>query len=56
MRYTLYSFLLLLTLVSCSTRKAALRNINPYQYTTTKKVVAGNGAVASAHPLASKVG
>ena len=56
MRYTLYGSLLLLTLAGCSTRKPVLRNINPYQYTTTKKVVATNGAVASAHPLASKVG
>jgi gamma-glutamyltranspeptidase/glutathione hydrolase len=30
--------------------------INPYQYTVTKKAVARNGAVASAHPLATKVG
>lgn len=56
MRYTLYSLLLLLALGSCTTRKATIRNINPYQYTTTKKAVAQNGAVASAHPLASKVG
>jgi gamma-glutamyltranspeptidase/glutathione hydrolase len=56
MRYSFYSFLLLLALASCTTRKVALHNINPYQYTTSKKVVAQNGAVASAHPLASKVG
>ncbi len=30
--------------------------IDPYHYTITKKVVAENGAVASAHPLASEVG
>jgi gamma-glutamyltranspeptidase/glutathione hydrolase len=30
--------------------------INPYQYSGVKKVVAENGAVVSAHPLASKVG
>lgn len=30
--------------------------IDPYQYSTTKKVTADNGAVVSAHPLASKVG
>lgn len=30
--------------------------INPYQYTITKKTVARNGAVASAHPLATKIG
>jgi gamma-glutamyltranspeptidase / glutathione hydrolase len=31
-------------------------NINPYQYNVQKKIVCGNGAVVSAHPLASKVG
>ena len=31
-------------------------SINPYQYTIQKKVEAENGAVVSAHPLASKVG
>ncbi|HEY1112519.1 MAG TPA: gamma-glutamyltransferase [Chitinophagaceae bacterium] len=56
MRFSFYSMALLVAIASCSTRKAALKNINPYQYTTTKKVVAQNGAVASAHPLASKVG
>lgn len=30
--------------------------INPYNYTVVKKIVAENGAVVSAHPLASKVG
>lgn len=30
--------------------------INPYNYTIVKKVMAENGAVVSAHPLASKVG
>lgn len=29
---------------------------NPYQYTINKKIIAENGAVVSAHPLASKVG
>ena len=31
-------------------------NINPYQYSIQKKIVCDNGAVVSAHPLASKVG
>lgn len=56
MRFPLYSFFFLLIIVSCKTRQGALQQINPYQYSTTKKVVAQNGAVASAHPLASKVG
>ena len=30
--------------------------INPYQYTSTKRLEAANGAVVSAHPLASAVG
>jgi gamma-glutamyltranspeptidase / glutathione hydrolase len=56
MRFTLYSLIFLLSIASCKTRQAGLQHINPYQYSTTKKVVAQNGAVASAHPLASKVG
>lgn len=31
-------------------------SIDPYHYTAQKKVIAENGAVVSAHPLASKVG
>ena len=31
-------------------------NINPFQFSVQKKVVCENGAVVSAHPLASKVG
>lgn len=31
-------------------------SIDPYHYTINKKVLADNGAVVSAHPLASKVG
>lgn len=36
--------------------KTSAVSINPYQYSGQKKVVAENGAVVSAHPLASKVG
>jgi gamma-glutamyltranspeptidase / glutathione hydrolase len=45
-------------LVSCHTPKNTLssHSIDPYQYTTSKKVVAQKGAVVSAHPLASKIG
>jgi gamma-glutamyltranspeptidase/glutathione hydrolase len=49
----------LLLLVNCHTAKKSVDyvvGINPYQYSIQKKVVAENGAVVSAHPLASKVG
>lgn len=46
-----------LCLSSCGTTKQNfLAGTNPYKYSITKKVTAKNGAVASAHPLASKVG
>src|SRR2546423_11522979 len=32
------------------------QKINPYQYSIQKKIECRNGAVVSAHPLASKVG
>lgn len=57
MRYTF--LFLIICLLGCSSPKpliGANGTVNPYQYTTDKKVVARNGAVASAHPLASKVG
>jgi gamma-glutamyltranspeptidase/glutathione hydrolase len=34
----------------------ALKNINPYEYSITKNAAGKNGAVVSAHPLASKIG
>ncbi|MBD0377935.1 MAG: gamma-glutamyltransferase [Flavisolibacter sp.] len=46
----------MIVLGGCHTVKQLAVSINPYQYTITKKVVAQKGAVASAHPLASKVG
>jgi gamma-glutamyltranspeptidase / glutathione hydrolase len=54
-------FLVLSTLLfySCNSGKknseTAIR-IDPYHYTIQKKIIAENGAVVSAHPLASKVG
>jgi gamma-glutamyltranspeptidase/glutathione hydrolase len=51
------SILLAVLVVSCSTSKKSTGiDINPYQYSITKKVIAQKGAVVSAHPLASKVG
>jgi gamma-glutamyltranspeptidase/glutathione hydrolase len=43
---------------SCQSSRKVIGNsgINPYQYTGSKNVIAKNGAVSSAHPLASKVG
>jgi gamma-glutamyltranspeptidase/glutathione hydrolase len=57
MNKTLLS-LIALSILSCNTTKRSLTDyaINPYQYEINKKVTAANGAVASAHPLASKVG
>ncbi|GAA4735204.1 gamma-glutamyltransferase [Flavisolibacter ginsenosidimutans] len=46
-------------LFSCHTTKnivGANGAVNPYQYNISKKATVANGAVASAHPLASKVG
>ena len=50
---------LLVIFISCTSTKPVVGPegvINPYQYTTSKKAIAKNGAVASAHPLATKVG
>ncbi|MEJ7739544.1 MAG: gamma-glutamyltransferase [Chitinophagaceae bacterium] len=41
---------------SFSQQKAASSKINPFSYTVQKKVNCNNGAVVSAHPLASKTG
>lgn len=45
-------------LASCNEIKknADYTVINPYQFITNKKIIAKNGAVVSAHPLASKIG
>jgi len=50
--------LLSVTIVfSCNTSKRTVdQNVNPYNYSINKKVVAENGVVVSAHPLASKIG
>jgi gamma-glutamyltranspeptidase/glutathione hydrolase len=42
--------------ISCSTTKTPTTLVNQYKYDTQKKVICENGAVVSAHPLASKVG
>jgi len=51
--------ILLITALSfaCNTAKnPASVTVDPFQYTIKKKIVAKEGAVVSAHPLASKVG
>ncbi len=57
-RITNYLFyIVVLVIGSCtSTKEGQSEKINPYNYTSSKKVIAENGAVVSAHPLASKVG
>jgi gamma-glutamyltranspeptidase/glutathione hydrolase len=52
-------FLFLIVTNACNNIKqaqSALGRIDPYNYTSQKKIECENGAVASAHPLASKVG
>ena len=59
MQKKITSFLfLLLILAACkpAQKNTAAPAINAYNYSGVKKVVAENGAVVSAHPLASKVG
>lgn len=50
-----YLALVLFLIFSCNTSKKIVE-LNPYQYSTNKKTISKNGAVACAHPLASKVG
>ena len=54
-----YLLLLLITqlfVLGCKTGKTSNAIIDQYQYVSQKKIVSENGAVVSAHPLASKVG
>jgi gamma-glutamyltranspeptidase/glutathione hydrolase len=59
----MYKYFLVIVSAAClfSTCKPSQKNtaglsFDPYHYTVTKKVEAENGAVVSAHPLASKAG
>jgi gamma-glutamyltranspeptidase / glutathione hydrolase len=54
MKTRLSSCVLLLLLLACSVKKPL--QFNPYQYSIQKNVEVTNGAVVSAHPLASEVG
>ena len=58
MRKLNYLFVLLF-LFSCHTankNKGSVEKSNPFNYSITKNIIADNGAVVSAHALASKVG
>jgi gamma-glutamyltranspeptidase/glutathione hydrolase len=48
--------LIALIAISCNPSRKSAIAIDPYNYTVNKKAIGENGAVASAHPLASKVG
>jgi gamma-glutamyltranspeptidase/glutathione hydrolase len=53
------SLVLLVVQISCKTQKSTTTistAFNPFQYSIEKKVECMNGAVVTAHPLASKVG
>ena len=51
-------FFFLFTFIICSFQIASAQQqaLNPYQYKTSKKVICKNGAVVSAHALASEIG
>jgi gamma-glutamyltranspeptidase/glutathione hydrolase len=55
-RIFLYVFLPFIFIQSCRTAKVSQPLIDQYKYEVQKKIIADNGAVVSAHPLASKVG
>ena len=51
------AFVLLSLMTACkSIRTSSIPGLDPYHYTIQKKSMAENGAVVSAHPLASQVG
>lgn len=59
MRLQILSFITISFFFACSSTKNIVDSngpVNPYQYTSLKKSIVKNGAVASAHPLASKIG
>lgn len=52
-----YTFPLVLLFTACSgSRTSTHLPVNPYSYSIQKKVTGSNGAVVSAHPLASETG
>ena len=55
-KLVLIFFICLLACNSSKNTTSQVSSINAFQYSSPKKVVVENGAVVSAHPLASKVG
>lgn len=58
-KFSIFIATLLIFSFSCGITKNVSQpnnSINPYQYSGNKKIICENGAVVSAHPLASKVG
>lgn len=56
-RFFLHAFTLIILLSACSgNRSITHAAVNPYGYTIQKKITGSNGAVVSAHPLASAAG
>jgi gamma-glutamyltranspeptidase/glutathione hydrolase len=56
-----YLFLLVIfsSVLSCNSsrkNKSAAVSVDPYKYSVQKTITCSNGAVVSAHPLASKIG
>ncbi|MDP9230302.1 MAG: gamma-glutamyltransferase, partial [Bacteroidota bacterium] len=54
--FLIYVFSFLLACTIAQKPGYSLQHINPYQYSVRKKIICENGAVVSAHPIASKVG
>ncbi len=56
MRKNSWLIVAVVVLFSCNSSRRNEASINPFDYNVQKKIIAGNGVVVSAHPLASKVG
>lgn len=58
MHKNILQFLFIIFFFACksSQKTATPVSINPFEYIINKKIIAENGAVVSAHPLASKIG
>jgi gamma-glutamyltranspeptidase/glutathione hydrolase len=55
--FFLYTFPLVVLFYACTGQRSTVSfRVNPYEYTIQKKITGSNGAVVSAHPLASETG